>query len=121
MIQLDVIVADLDGGSIYIPESLIAPVSRLPPSLWEATNRSLTIVLQPELAEADNAFPNSNRDSYESQNQLLVDKEIRAIFMRVFAQLMQGFVTEIFLISFAITFQIPFQLSLMLDSHSDQS
>lgn len=87
--QLDVIVADLDGGSIYIPESLIAPVSRLPPALWEATNHSLTMVLQPELAEADNAFPN-NRDSYEGRNQLLVDKEIRAIFMRVFAQLMQG-------------------------------
>jgi hypothetical protein len=48
------------------------------------------MVLQPELAEADNAFSNNNRDSYESRNQLLVDKEIRAIFMRVFAQLMQG-------------------------------
>lgn len=88
--QLDVIVADLDGGSIYIPESLIAPVSKLPPALWEATNHSLTMVLQPELAEADNAFPNNNRDSCDSRNQLLVDKEIRAIFMRVFAQLMQG-------------------------------
>lgn len=79
----------MDGGSIYIPESLIAPVSRLPPALWDATNYSLTMVLQPELAEADNAFPN-NRDSYDSRNQLRVDKEIRAIFMRVFAQLMQG-------------------------------
>lgn len=50
------------------------------------------MVLQPELAEADNAFPNcNNRDSYDSRNQLLVDKEIRAIFMRIFSQLMQGY------------------------------
>lgn len=82
--------ADLDVGTIYIPESLIAPVSLLPPSLWDATNDLLSLVLQSELAEADNAFPNSNRDSHETRNQLHVDKEIRAIFMRVFAQLMQG-------------------------------
>lgn len=87
---LDVIVADLDGGSIYIPESLISPVSKLPPSLWDSTCNALTIVLQPELAEADNAFTNGSREANDNRNQLLLDKEIRAIFMRIFAQLMQG-------------------------------
>jgi myotubularin-related protein 5/13 len=48
------------------------------------------MVLQPELAEADNAFQSNNHDGYDNRNQLLVDKEIRAIFMRVYAQLMQG-------------------------------
>lgn len=83
--------ADLDGGSIYIPESLISPVSKLPPALWESTNNSLTLILQPELSEADNAFYTSNQnDINENRNQALIDKEIRAVFMRIFAQLMQG-------------------------------
>lgn len=87
---LDVIVADLDGGSIHIPDSLITPVSKLPQNLWDAVNYSLTNVLQPELAEADNAFPKYLRENNESRDQIFVDKEIRAIFMRAFAQLMQG-------------------------------
>lgn len=88
---LDVIVADLDGGSITIPESLISPVSRLPPFLWDTTNHSLTMILQPELSEADNAFSKPNLVTNENRNQELIDKEIRAVFMRVFAQLMQGY------------------------------
>jgi myotubularin-related protein 5/13 len=88
--QLDVIIADLDGGSIIIPESLISPVSKLPSTLWESTNYSLTIILQPELAEADNAFPASNSDVNGDRNHELIDKEIRAVFMRIYAQLLQG-------------------------------
>lgn len=82
--------ADLDGGSIHIPESLIIPVSRLPPVLWDNTNYSLTVILQPELAVADNAFSRNNSNFNENRNQELIDKEIRAVFMRIFAQLMQG-------------------------------
>lgn len=87
---LDVIVADLDGGSIHIPDSLIAPVSNLPHNLLETVNYSLTCVLQPELAEADNAFPKNLHENGESQDRTFIDKEIRAIFMRAFAQIMQG-------------------------------
>jgi myotubularin-related protein 5/13 len=49
------------------------------------------MILQPELAEADNAFYTSKHDINENRNQTLVDKEIRAVFMRIFAQLMQGY------------------------------
>lgn len=88
---LDVIVADIDGGSIHIPDSLITPVSNLPQNLWEAVNYSLIIVLQPELDEADNAFPKHMHVTNESQDPVFMDKEIRAIFMRAFATMMQGY------------------------------
>lgn len=52
----------------------------------------MTTILQPELAEADNAFHSSlNREMNDSRNPNLVDKELRAVFMRCFAQLMQGY------------------------------
>lgn len=90
---LDVIVADIDNGSIYIPESLVPPVSRLPTPIWESTQHALTLVLQPELALTDLAFPTSSSFTTlrESTNQAMVDKEIRAVFMRMFSQLLQGY------------------------------
>uniref|UniRef100_A0A182J5B9 Myotubularin n=1 Tax=Anopheles atroparvus TaxID=41427 RepID=A0A182J5B9_ANOAO len=124
---LDVIVADLDGGSIHIPESLVPPIARLPASLWDSTEHALRMVLHPELALADLAFPvpnggggghpmlglNNNNISQsvaqmgavgggggsgtngysfrEQKNDVMLDKEIRAVFMRLFAQLLQGY------------------------------
>lgn len=93
---LDVIIADIDGGSIKIPESLVPPVSILPLSIWENIQDSLTTVLQPHLSTADLAFNgnnvnnniNANRDNNKSD--MMLDKEIRAVFMRMFAQLLQG-------------------------------
>uniref|UniRef100_A0A1S4GHX4 Uncharacterized protein n=2 Tax=Anopheles gambiae TaxID=7165 RepID=A0A1S4GHX4_ANOGA len=112
---LDVIVADLDGGSIHIPESLVPPIARLPASLWDSTEHALRMVLHPELALADLAFPVgsslhgpglnnninqslamapvgggiSNGYSFrEQKNDIMLDKEIRAVFMRLFAQLL---------------------------------
>uniref|UniRef100_A0A2M4DQ97 UDENN domain-containing protein n=1 Tax=Anopheles darlingi TaxID=43151 RepID=A0A2M4DQ97_ANODA len=61
---LDVIVADLDGGSIHIPESLVPPVARLPTSLWDSTENALRMVLHPELALADLAFPSAQSHAY---------------------------------------------------------
>lgn len=86
---MDVIVVDIDGGSIRIPESLVPPVSILPDAIWESTIISLTLVLQPQLNTADFAFP-SDTKSNES-NVEMQDKEIRAVFMRTFAQLLQGY------------------------------
>lgn len=86
---MDVIVADIDGGAIRIPESLVPPVSLLPDAIWESTQMSLTMVLQPQLNSADLAFPlptSTNEINLEMQ-----DKEIRAVFMRTFAQLLQGY------------------------------
>ncbi|XP_049531218.1 myotubularin-related protein 13 [Anopheles darlingi] len=138
---LDVIVADLDGGSIHIPESLVPPVARLPTSLWDSTENALRMVLHPELALADLAFPSAQSHAYhhhllhhplpahhhshhqlnkstvnanavaaaaaaasaaangqangysfrEQRNDVMLDKEIRAVFMRLFAQLLQGY------------------------------
>ncbi|XP_039436960.1 myotubularin-related protein 13 isoform X2 [Culex pipiens pallens] len=95
---LDVIVADLDGGSIHIPESLVPPIAKLPRALWESTESALRLVLHPELALADYAFPPNNNNTNsagfsfrEQKNDCLLDKEIRAVFMRLFAQLLQGY------------------------------
>lgn len=91
---LDVIVADIDGGSIKIPESLVPPVSILPQSVWDMTQHSLTLVLQPHLSTADLAFTSNGTNGSQNNGKLqsMLDKEIRAVFMRMFAQLLQGFV-----------------------------
>lgn len=86
---MDVIVADIDGGSIRIPESLVPPVSLLPDAIWESAQLSLTMVLQPQLNSADLAFPSQAQKS--EINLATQDKEIRAVFMRTFAQLLQGY------------------------------
>lgn len=98
---MDVIVADIDGGSINIPESLVPPVAKLPPQIWESCQQALTYVLQPELSIADYAFVTpsittstngtNNGNSREIKNQTMQDKEIRAVFMRMFAQILQGY------------------------------
>lgn len=54
-IQMDVIVADLDGGSITIPDGISLPL--LPEPLLSNTQEALSLILQPELSFADHAFP----------------------------------------------------------------
>lgn len=88
---MDVIVADIDGGSIRIPESLVPPVSVLPEAIWESTQQSLTMVLQPQLSRADLAFTNTMSSNGADTNCEMQDKEIRAVFMRTVAQLLQGY------------------------------
>lgn len=88
---LDVIVADIDGGSINIPESLVPPVSTLPPAIWDSTQNALTMVLQPHLSTADLAFAQPLSTQLNVKSQTMQDKEIRAVFMRMFAQLLQGY------------------------------
>ncbi|KAI5733488.1 hypothetical protein M8J76_012488 [Diaphorina citri] len=86
---MDVIVADLDGGAIIVPGSLSPPIYLLPEPLLSHTTESLSLVLQTELATADFAFPPpiTSRPSHPA----LIDKEIRAVFLRTFAQLLQGY------------------------------
>ncbi|KAF7703380.1 myotubularin-related protein 13 isoform X1 [Silurus meridionalis] len=83
---LDVIVADLDGGTIKIPECI--HLSQLPEPLLHTTHSSLSIVLHPDLEIADNAFPPPRS---APSNLKLLDKEVRAVFLRLFAQLFQGY------------------------------
>ncbi|XP_062383463.1 myotubularin-related protein 5 isoform X2 [Sardina pilchardus] len=83
---LDVIIADLDGGTVTIPECV--HISLLPEPLLQHTQTVLSMVLDPELEVADHAFPPS---SIQPSTQKIQDKEIRAIFLWLFAQLFQGY------------------------------
>lgn len=83
---LDVIVADLDVGSLHIPAgvNIPQPEGKLLSSLQEA----LALVLQPELRSADSAFAPPPPASSPPH---MLDKEIRAVFMRTLAKLLQGY------------------------------
>uniref|UniRef100_A0A3Q3EZT4 SET binding factor 2 n=1 Tax=Kryptolebias marmoratus TaxID=37003 RepID=A0A3Q3EZT4_KRYMA len=83
---LDVIIADLDGGTIKIPECI--HLSLLPEPLVHQTQNTLSLVLHPDLEIADNAFPPPRT---APSNLKLLDKEVRAVFLRLFAQLFQGY------------------------------
>ncbi|XP_061077659.1 myotubularin-related protein 13-like [Conger conger] len=83
---LDVIIADLDGGTIKIPECI--HLSHLPEPLLQQTQALLSMVMHPDLEIADNAFPPPRT---ASSNIKLLDKEVRAVFLRLFAQLFQGY------------------------------
>lgn len=83
---MDVIVADLDGGSIMVPDGVSLPL--LPEPLLSQTQDALSLVLQPELICADYAFPPL---ATRAPHPPMLDKELRAIFMRTFAQLLQGY------------------------------
>ncbi|XP_062241080.1 myotubularin-related protein 13 isoform X1 [Platichthys flesus] len=83
---LDVIIADLDGGTIKIPECI--HLSLLPEPLLHQTQTSLSLVLHPDLEIADNAYPPPRT---APSNLKLLDKEVRAVFLRLFAQLFQGY------------------------------
>uniref|UniRef100_A0A8C6XJK3 SET binding factor 2 n=1 Tax=Naja naja TaxID=35670 RepID=A0A8C6XJK3_NAJNA len=83
---LDVIIADLDGGTIKIPECI--HLSQLPEPLLQQTQTSLSLVLYPDLATADYAFPPPRTALSHSK---MLDKEVRGVFLRLFAQLFQGY------------------------------
>lgn len=88
---LDVIVVDLDGGLVTIPPTLTPPVPVLPSPLWEQTQELLTMILFPNLSQADLAFPSQEKPTNYPKTEGIIDKELRAIFMRLFAQLLQGY------------------------------
>lgn len=83
---MDVIVAELDTGYVVVPDSLVVPV--LPQPFYSDTMTALSLVLQPDLNSADFAFAPPPQPPLPAQ---YTDKRIRAVFMRMFAQLMQGY------------------------------
>ncbi|XP_062932454.1 myotubularin-related protein 5 isoform X2 [Cynocephalus volans] len=83
---LDVIIADLDGGTVTVPECVHIPP--LPEPLQSQTHSILSMVLDPELEMADLAFPPPTTSISSLKMQ---DKELRAVFLRLFAQLLQGY------------------------------
>ena len=60
-LQMDVIVADLDGGCVSVPESCMIPP--LPEPVRSLALHSLSQVLHPELHRSDFAFPSPVRPS----------------------------------------------------------
>ncbi|XP_026736856.1 myotubularin-related protein 5 isoform X1 [Trichoplusia ni] len=83
---LDVIVADLDVGSLHIPAGVNIP--RPEGKLLSSLQDALALVLQPELRSADSAFAPPPPASSPPH---MLDKEIRAVFMRTLAKLLQGY------------------------------
>ncbi|NP_001038623.1 myotubularin-related protein 5 [Danio rerio] len=83
---LDVIIADLDGGTVTIPECV--HISVLPEPLLHHTQTAISMVLDPELEVADHAFP---PPSIQPSALKIQDKEIRAVFLWLFSQLFQGY------------------------------
>lgn len=82
---LDVIVVDFDGGSVKVPDSLHLA------HLEEPYNSQLIALLiqitRPQIIHADNAFSKPSQPSSPD----LMDKEIRAIFLRTITQILQGY------------------------------
>ncbi|XP_034721249.1 myotubularin-related protein 5 [Etheostoma cragini] len=83
---LDVIIADLDGGTVTIPECV--HISLLPEPLLQQTQTVLSMVLDPELEVADHAFPPLSTQPSALKIQ---DKEVRGVFLWLFARLFQGY------------------------------
>ncbi|XP_071974941.1 myotubularin-related protein 13 isoform X3 [Engystomops pustulosus] len=83
---LDVIIADLDGGTIKIPECI--HLSPLPEPLLHQAQTALSLVLHPDLEVADYAFPPLRTSLSHIK---MLDKEVRAVFLRLFAQIFQGY------------------------------
>nr|CAB3265877.1 myotubularin-related protein 13-like [Phallusia mammillata] len=83
---LDVVTVDLDGGVISIPECVTIPM--IPDPYYTSVVEALTKVLCPDLVVADHAYPPDHTKSSEPER---LDKEIRAIFLRLFCQLLMGY------------------------------
>uniref|UniRef100_A0A8C6YI37 SET binding factor 1 n=1 Tax=Naja naja TaxID=35670 RepID=A0A8C6YI37_NAJNA len=77
---LDVIIADLEGGTVTIPECI--HISLLPEPLLHQTCEALSMVSVASLWVGPLSPPVQH---------LYEDKEIRAVFLRLFAQLLQGY------------------------------
>jgi len=83
---LDVITVDLDGGMITIPENMT--IHQIMEPLRTNVAYELSLVFHPELYLADNAF-RSNMTANKSLE--LLDKELRAVMLRLMTQLLQGY------------------------------
>ena len=87
---LDVVKVDLDGGAITIPENMT--IHLIPPALLAKTQDELSLVLHPDLFSADNAFPaSSSTSSTRGKPPSSLDKELRAVMLRLLIQLLSGY------------------------------
>ena len=94
--QPDLVVVDLDTGNVRLPES--TRLLQLPEKLHLKVTGDLMRVLNPELFTADCAFifplpsfPSSLSSSVTDEDKNLMDKMIRACFLRLFASIFAGY------------------------------
>ncbi|XP_031559820.1 myotubularin-related protein 13-like [Actinia tenebrosa] len=81
----DVILVDIDGGHVHIPDSV--HLATLPEPFLGRTRRELNLVMNPQLVNADYVF----QTPVSPSPLLLQDKEIRAIFIRLLARTLTGY------------------------------
>ena len=81
---LDVIMVDLDGGAITIPENLKLHMANQ--TLVNKMLHELSVILKPDLQKADNAFIETPPQS-ETKSLFMLDKNLRAVVLRFFAVL----------------------------------
>ncbi|XP_074605890.1 myotubularin-related protein 13-like [Acropora palmata] len=81
----DVILVDIDGGHIFIPDAI--NLALLPEPFLGRTRHELTMVLHPQLVTADCAFQSSAAPSVP----IVQDKEFRAVFVRLLGQMFSGY------------------------------
>ncbi|BFZ16266.1 hypothetical protein BsWGS_19305 [Bradybaena similaris] len=83
---LDVITVDLDGGSVHVPECISVP--SITDDILVRVKQALLMILNPSLQYADDAFSPVPR---MPSPLVLRDKELRAVFIRMFAELFCGY------------------------------
>lgn len=88
MSEIEAVVVDLDEGSVKISESI--NILSLDEKSYSQLINHLCQVLRPQLSRADVAFT-SSQVPLEPSSPHILDKEIRAIFLRTFTQLLQGY------------------------------
>ncbi|CAH8857832.1 unnamed protein product [Trichobilharzia szidati] len=98
--MVDVFVADLDGGSVACPENI--PIPQLPDPYFTEVVENLFQILSPELMSADHVYPpntttststgtTTTTASNQSNDLIIQDKKLRAVFLRLFASLFAGY------------------------------
>ncbi|XP_012944799.1 myotubularin-related protein 13 isoform X2 [Aplysia californica] len=83
---LDVIIVDLDGGSVRIPECVTIPP--ITDSILTSAKKALTMILNPDLVCADYAYAPSPKKLASHVHR---DKELRSVFIRMFAEMFSGY------------------------------
>ena len=112
---LDVITVDLDGGIVSVPENMT--IHSLTEPLKTNVFHELSHVLHPELVIADNAFPSSRCGGQALE---LLDKQLRAVMLRLMAALLQGYRTCLTLVRISPRPYIAFHKAALLGLRSDQ-
>ena len=82
---MDVAVVEFDGGSIMVPGKACLSLFQKP--LQPQIQHAFAMILQPEVACADYAFPPL---LLRAPHPAMLGKELQAVFVRSFVQLLQG-------------------------------